>query len=115
MSQAHDSAPLDYYGVQTPQSSPLVRLGGALGIAASIVGLLILLAGCAGLNKAVVFSIIPVVLAAPGLVLTLVGAISQKNMVSEDTHVLLAVFTNACGLIGGLVEMAVWRGWPIFS
>ena len=94
--------------------SPLVRIGGALGIAASIIGLGILLAACGGMNKVLTLSIIPVALAAPGLILTVIGAIVQKDAISEDTHVLAAVFANICGLIGGLMEMSVWLKWHVF-
>ena len=92
----------------------MVRLGGALGIAACMVGFAAFLAACAGVNKAMALSIIPVALAAPGLVIAMVGAVVQKRAIGEDTHVLHALFACACGLIGGLLEMAVWRGWPIF-
>lgn len=96
-------------------SSGLLRLGGALGIAACIVGLLILLAGCAGFGKAVVLSIIPVGLSAPGLIISIFGAVTQKKLISEDTHVLHALFANSAGLIGGLLEMAFWLHWPLFG
>jgi hypothetical protein len=95
--------------------SPLLRLGGALGIAACMVGIVILLAACAGLGKVVVLSIIPVGLSVPGLVLSIVGGITQKDLIKEDTHVLHALFANMAGLIGGLLEMAVWLNWRIFG
>lgn len=96
-------------------ASPLVRLGGALGIAACVVGMLVFLAGCAGFGKALVLSIIPVALSAPGLVISVVGAVTQKKQIGEDTHVMHALFANCAGLIGGLLEMAVWRHWPLFG
>ena len=98
----------------SPGSSGLLRLGGALGIAACSVGLLIFLAACAGFGKAMVLSIIPLGLALAGLVLSLLGSWTQKHLISEDTHVLQALFANASGLIGGLLLFAVWRGWHIF-
>jgi hypothetical protein len=97
-----------------PPGSGLLRLGGALGIAACLVGLVIMLAACAGLNKVVALSIIPVALSLPGLVISVWGAVFQKHLVTEDTHVLHALFVNVVGLIGGLLEMAAWRSWPIF-
>jgi hypothetical protein len=126
MSETSDSAagkgpvggrPLDYTTASAIPSggSPLLRLGGALGIAACAVGLVILLAACAGLNKVVVLSIIPVGLSLPGLVLSIVGGIRQKHLITEDTHVLHALFANMCGLIGGLLEMAVWQNWRTFG
>lgn len=98
-----------------PPASGLVRLGGALGIAACCVGLVVMLAACMGLGMALVLSIIPVALSLPGLVLSVWGAVFQKHQISEDTHVLHALFVNGVGLIGGLLEMAAWRNWAIFS
>ena len=112
----HSSTPyLDYNsGGLSPGSSGLLRLGGALGIAACSVGLLIFVAGCAGFGKAMVLSVIPLALSVAGLVLSLAGSWTQKHLISEDTHVLQALFANASGLIGGLLLFAVWRGWHIF-
>ena len=101
----------DYAG----PASPMLRLGGSLGIAACAVGLLVLVAACAGFGKAVVLSIIPVGLSIPGLVLSIVGAIKDKDALAEDTHVLQALFANLAGLIGGLLEMAAWLNWPLFQ
>ena len=115
---AHSSpVPIDYSSgaVLPPASSGLLRLGGALGIAACSVGLLIFLAGCAGFGKAMVLSIIPLALSIAGLILSLVGSWTQKHLIGEDTHVLQALFANAAGLIGGGLLLAVWRGWRIFS
>ena len=109
---SHGSPTLSYGLAES--ASPLLRLGGALGIAASCIGLLVFVAACAGLNKTVVLSIIPVGLSLPGLVLTIVGAIKDKPLITEDTHVLQALFANIAGLIGGLLEMTVWLNWRIF-
>ena len=102
-----------YPGLAT-SSSPLVRLGGAMGIAACAVGLLVLVAACMGLRMALVLSLIPVALSLPGLIITVFGAVTQKDRISEDTHVLHALFATIAGLLGGLVEMAAWLHWPIF-
>jgi hypothetical protein len=113
---AASGRPIDYANATTltPTGPGMLRLGGALGIAACAVGLVIMVGACAGLNKALVLSIIPVALSVPGLVISIVGAVVQKRLVTEDTHVLHALFANMAGLIGGLLEMAAWRGWPIF-
>ena len=110
-------APSEYpiLSTENPPGSGLLRLGGALGIAACSVGLVILIGACAGLNKIVVLSIIPVALSAPGLVVSIWGAVFQKRLVTEDTHVLHALFANVVGLLGGLLEMTAWRNWKIFA
>src|SRR6476659_4380777 len=69
-------------------ASPLVRLGGSLGIAAASVGLLVFLTACFGFRMALVLSIIPVGLSLPGLIVSILGAVTQKSQISEDTHVL---------------------------
>src|SRR5688500_6118337 len=104
--------PDDVYGPSS--SSPMLRLGGALGIAACVIGLLTFILACMGLGKVVVLSLIPVGLSAAGLALSLLGAIKDKDSISEDTHVLHALFANIAGLIGGLLLMAVWLRWPNF-
>lgn len=101
------------YGLP-PTASPLVRLGGAMGIAACAVGLLVLIVACAGFNKVLALSLVPVGLSAPGLIVTLIGAIRDKHLISEDTHVLQALFVTIAGLLGGLLEMAAWLEWRIF-
>ena len=116
----HQPAPLSYASGTLPPAgltahSPLVRLGGGLGIAGTAVGLLIVLAMCAGFGRASVLSVIPVGLGAVGLVIALVGAVTQKDRISEDTHVLQALFVTAISVIGGVLEMAVWLNWELFS
>jgi hypothetical protein len=114
-SAAGASRPLDYTtGTLGPSGSGMLRLGGALGIAACAVGLLVMVAACAGLNAALVLSMVPVALSLPGLVISVVGAVAQKRLIAEDTHVLHALFANVAGLLGGLLEMAAWQNWPLF-
>lgn len=96
-------------------SSPLVRLGGALGIAGIAVGLVLLLVGCAGFPKALVLSYVPAVAGALGLVLALIGAVADHRTLGEDTHILQALFASLMSLAGGLFEVAVWHEWPILK
>jgi hypothetical protein len=102
----------DYYGFGG--GSSLLRLGGGLGIAACVVGLIVFVAACAGLGKVVVLSLIPVGLSIPGLIVSIVAAVKDKPLITEDTHVLQALFANGVGLLGGLLEMAAWLHWPLF-
>ena len=109
--------PLEYGNPASmaPTGSGMLRLGGGLGIAACFVGLAVMVAACAGLNMALALSLVPVGLSSVGLVVSVVGAISQKRLITEDTHVLHALFANMAGLIGGLLEMTAWRNWHMFA
>ena len=96
-------------------SSPLVRFGGVLGIFGITLGLILLLAGCAGFGKALALSPVPVVAGALGLVFALAGALAQHRRIGEDTHVMQALFASLMSLAGGLLEMAIWLKWPILK
>ena len=100
--------------VESP-SSPLVRIGGALGIAGVVVGLVVLLAGCAGFGGVLVLSYVPVAFGGLGLVLALVGALAHRHRIGEDTHVLQALFATVLSIAGGMLELAVWLKWPILK
>jgi hypothetical protein len=94
---------------------PLLRIGGALGIAAVSISLLIFVVGCFGFQA--VFTglpLVPLVLALPGLVLTLAGGILGNRGPDADTRILSAVFVNGLGLFAALLEIAVWQNWPLF-
>jgi hypothetical protein len=96
-------------------SSPFVRLGGLLGIAGTVVGLVVLVLGCAGIQKALMLSRIAVGLGAAGLLFTFVGALFQRRRLGEDTHVLQALFACVIAIGGGLLEMAAWLNWSLFK
>src|SRR4051812_45345267 len=111
------SEPLHYSSPSTYAGNPpkMLRLGGALGMAGSCVGIAVLLLACGGISKALVMSFIPVLLGAVGFVLSLVGANAEKPQIGkDDTHVMGALFICCMAIIGGLVEMAAWRGWMLF-
>lgn len=95
-------------------TSPALKIGGGLGIAAALIGLAAVVAGCAGFHKALVLGVVVTILAAAGLVTALVGAWTQKHLIAEDTHVMQALFANVIGLVGGILEMAVAFNWPLF-
>ena len=94
----------------------LLRLGGSLGVAACIIGMMILLASCHGLAASLRFSFIPILLGGVGFVLTVLGGVFEKHKyASEDTHVLAALFATCMAIIGGFVEMAAWLKWPLLK
>jgi hypothetical protein len=93
----------------------LVKVGGALAIAGTVIGTLIFLGGCFGFGAAFILSPIPVVFGAVGLVLAIIGGVMQVPIGVEDTHVLAAILVSLAVLIGGLLEVAIWRGIPIFA
>ena len=93
--------------------SALLQVGSAMGIAAVVLGVLIFVGSCFGFEAALVFSPLPLGLGSVGLVLTIVGAVISRAVV--DTQVLAALFVNAFGLAGGLLEMAAWMRWPVLG
>ncbi len=97
-----------------PRRTPLVHIGGALGIASVVLGFLIFFTACAGFDAAVKLSLLPVLLGVPGLILVIVGGIFQKQAHVEDTHALAALFLTFFGILGGLLEMAAWLHWQLF-
>jgi hypothetical protein len=95
------------------QKSP-ARIGGALGIAAASISLLIFTVGCFGLDA--VFKgppIIPLLLSIPGMILTIVGGTVKKSG-EEDTQIFMGLFVNLLGLVGAILEIAIWQNWNIF-
>ena len=93
----------------------MVKVGGALAIAGTIIGAMIFLAGCFGFSAAFMLSPIPVIFGAVGLVLAIIGGIVQHPVGVEDTHVLAAIVLSLAVLVGGMLEIAIWRGVPIFA
>jgi hypothetical protein len=119
MSDPAPPQPVDYVSPATSaadqfgEASPLLRLAGLIGLVACLSGFAVLLAGCAGLRW---FALAPyiVVAGAAGLLLALLAAAVQRRRITEETHLLLALFANVISIIGGLLEMAVLKGWPLF-
>ena len=92
----------------------LARAGGALGIAGAIIGLAIFLVACAGFDGVFVLSIIPLGMGAVGMLLTIVGGVRNPGSGElENTGLLASLFVNLMSLVGGLLLVAVWRGWTI--
>ena len=100
----------------TGGGTSLVKLGGYLAIAGTIIGTFIFVFGCFGFGAAFALSIIPTVLGAAGLILSIIGGVTQPHAPGvEDTHVLAALLLSLAVLCGGLIEVLIWRGIPIFA
>ena len=106
--------------VETLGSAPsrgtsLVKVGGALGVAGAIIGIAIFVGGCFGFGAAFSLSLIPTILGALGLALTLVGGFTQRPVGVDDPQALAAIFISVAVLVGGLLEVCIWLGKPIFA
>ena len=83
-----------------------------MGIAACFLGLAIFISACFGLDAAFMFSLIPLVLAGVGMILTIVGALLRQGSY-VDSQVLASILVNLLGIVGGLLEVSVWMHWTI--
>lgn len=105
---------LNYAGhnVANPGGTSAAQVGGLLGIAGNFIGLAIFVAGCFGLGASFLFSPLPLLLGAVGLLITFFGGLFLRAK-AEDTHVVAAIFINVFAIVGGLLELAVWMKWTI--
>jgi hypothetical protein len=112
---SHSTGPLDYArpGIG-PRPSTTILVGGGMGIAGAFLGLIIFLAACFGFEGAFLFSPLPFLLGAIGLVVCIVGAVTGKGSI-EDTQVLGVMFVCLFGIVGGLLEMSVRYGWHVLG
>ena len=111
----HDSGPVSYASPSAfRQRASLVQLGGGLGIAGTILGILIFFGACAGLSASLILSPLCLILGAVGFVLAIVGGLTQKDLGIPDPQVLAAIFMGVFSIVGGLLLMAAWLGWQVF-
>lgn len=83
----------------------MLRAGGAVGVAAVSVCLLLFVLACFGMNAAFRgFPLVPLLASIVGIVLTFAGGV-RRVPGDEDTHVLFGLFVNAMALLGALAEM----------
>ena len=94
------------YGLST--GSSLLRLGGGLGIAACVIGLLIFVTGCFGLGKVLVLSLIPVGLCGPKVVLYS-SQTKRRNVQTQYTPPRSPRRCRALGLLLHLGEDVFWH------
>jgi hypothetical protein len=94
-----------------PAPDPLLRLAGGLGVGGVVTAILVTLAACGGIDGALVFGLAPVLLGAADIAVVAVSL--TRSRTEPDSLVLAAFFTAALALTGGLLQIAVWRHWPI--
>ncbi|MEO6436869.1 MAG: hypothetical protein ABIP55_14070 [Tepidisphaeraceae bacterium] len=97
------------------RGTSLVKIGGALAIAGTIVGTFIFVLACFGFGAAFSLALIPTILGVIALALSLVGGLFQKPIGVEDPTVLAALLLSIAVVAGGLLEMAIWLNKPIFA
>jgi hypothetical protein len=105
---------LDYRGPGIRRGASLAKIGGALGVAGTMVGFAIFVFACAGFGMAFALSPIPLVLGFVGLAMTLVGGFFSEDVGLEDPQVVACYAINIAVIAGAMLEFAIWRGWPIF-
>lgn len=94
--------------------TPLPRIGGVLAIAGTFIGTGIFVLGCFGFQAAFALALIPALLGAVGLVLSLSG-LFFKRIAAEDPQVVAALLLSIAVLVGGILEICIWRGVPFFA
>src|SRR3954468_8709035 len=119
MSESHSheghSQPLNYARPGLgPAPSTTILVGGGMGIAGAFLGLALFLIACFGFEGSFLFSRLPFLLGAVGLIVCIVGAIGGKGSL-DDTQVLGVMFVCLFGIVGGLLEMSVRYHWGIFA
>jgi hypothetical protein len=105
---------LHYESPGAGRPTQLPRIGGALGMAGTFIGMGIFVLGCFGFGAAFYLSPLPMVLGVVGLVLTLVGWCC-KSIAAEDSHVVAAIFVNLAVIVGALLEIMVMINKPFFA
>lgn len=108
--------PISYASPATDgPSGPMVpQVAAALGIASTFLGVAIFIAACFGFSAVFAFSVLPFALGCAGLILSIISGILYRNRL-VDTHVLASLMTSFFGIIGGLLEIAAWRGWSLLG
>lgn len=116
MSETHSTSAghsLEYANPYLQQGQgTLVQVGGGMGIAGGILGLLIFFAACFGFEAAFMFSPIALLLGSVGIILTIVGGV-RKHPGIEDTGILAAMMVNFVVIVGGLLLMAAWLRYDV--
>src|SRR3954471_12239273 len=97
------------YGLGLRQSS-LAKVGGALGIAATLIAMAVFLVACFNFDAIFMLSPLVVLLAAIGFVLSIVGGVMRPHLGNEETQPVAALFVSLIGLVAGLLESWIAMG-----
>lgn len=92
----------------TPATNSLVQTGGALGVAAAVQALAILVVAAFGLEAVLMFSMLPVGFGLAGLVIVIIGSVRGTPAGPEAVQPLAAIFCCVLGLLGGVAELLLW-------
>ena len=116
MSESTSSGTLDYRspGIRSNRTS-IVKVGGALGVAGTLIGFAIFVSACAGYGAVFALSPIPLILGSVGLLLTIVGGFFSQDVGLEDPQVVACYVINIAVIAGALAEMALWKNWMLFA
>lgn len=106
---------LDYRSPSIRRGTSIAKVGGALGVAGTMIGFAIFVAACAGYGAAFALSPIPLILGSVGLILTLIGGFFSEDIGMDDAQVLACYVVNIAVIAGALLEMAFWKNWMIFA
>jgi FtsH-binding integral membrane protein len=106
MSNHSNSASVTSYG---SRETSLVKVGGALGIAAVCIALAALVVAIFGFEAALMLSPLALILSAVGMVLSVIGGVRQKHVGDEETQPIAACFVCLAGLVAGALELMFWR------
>ena len=96
-------------------TTSISKVGGALGVAGTMIGFAIFVAACAGYGAAFALSPIPLILGSVGLILTLYGGFFSKDIAMDDPQVVACYLINIAVIAGALLEMAFWKNWMVFA
>ena len=86
----------------------LVKVGGALGIAASIIAIASFTVALFRLEAILMLSFVPLIFGTLGLVISIVGGVTSTHHGEDETHPISALFVCMFGIIGGALEFYAW-------
>ena len=104
----------DYRGPGIRRGSSLAKIGGALGVAGTMIGFAIFIFACAGFGASFTLSPIPLILGIVGFALTLIGGFFTEDVGLDDPQVVACYAINVAVIAGALLEISMWRGWMVF-